>query len=172
MTRKSTTRNVVLAAAIGMAFLMSGACADSGNNEQQNEAQPAAAERPEAMSKEERLAMRRKMQESKEFERADVPDSNQTAGTVSGEVPADLLDKIYAHLEGNTGTGRSEFRLLVAESVQWPDGSLGCPEPGQMYTQALVNGYRIVIGIADRKYDYRASEHGFFKLCPGPGPAR
>jgi hypothetical protein len=27
----------------------------------------------------------------------------------------------------------------------WNDGSLGCPEPGMMYTQALVNGYWLII---------------------------
>ena len=151
---------------------MSGACADSSNNEQQDEAQPVTAERPEPMSKEERLKMRREMQEAKEFDRAAGLTGDQTAGKVAGEVPSDLLDKIYADLEGHSGASRSEFNLLVAESVEWPDGSLGCPEPGQMYTQALVNGYRIVIGVADQKYDYRASEKGFFKLCPGPGPAR
>ena len=172
MTRKLMTKHVMLAGVCSMAFLMNGACADSSNNEGQDETQPVAAERPEPMSREERLAMRRKMQEAKDLERADEIAGNQTAGEVTGEVPSDLLNKIYADLEGHSRTSRSEFTLLAAESVQWPDGSLGCPEPGQMYTQALVNGYRIVIGIADQQYDYRASEKGFFKLCPGPGLTR
>jgi hypothetical protein len=38
--------------------------------------------------------------------------------------------------------GIDSSRISVARSVEvtWPDGSIGCPEPGFMYTQALVPG--------------------------------
>ena len=32
--------------------------------------------------------------------------------------------------------------LTRAEQVTWPDGSLGCPEPGRSYSQALIAGFR------------------------------
>ena len=35
--------------------------------------------------------------------------------------------------------------IVRAEPVVWNDGSLGCPEPGMMYTQALLNGYWVII---------------------------
>jgi hypothetical protein len=38
-----------------------------------------------------------------------------------------------------------DAEAVVAERVTWSDGSLGCPEPDMMYTQALVEGYRIVL---------------------------
>jgi hypothetical protein len=38
-----------------------------------------------------------------------------------------------------------DAEAIVAERVTWSDGSLGCPEPDVMYTQALVDGYRIVL---------------------------
>ncbi len=173
MTPGIATKNLLLAGAIGFALLTGGACAESRENERQDDVgTPAAAERPEPMSREERLAMRQKLQEAKTVEQVAREDLDPTSGSVTGEVPDDLLQKIFADLEKQSGTNRSEFALLTAESAQWPDGSLGCPEPGQMYTQALVDGYRIVIGITDQKYDYRASEKGFFKLCPGPGLTR
>ena len=40
---------------------------------------------------------------------------------------------------------RADLKVLSAEAVTWSDGSLGCPEPGMMYTQALVPGYRVQI---------------------------
>jgi hypothetical protein len=55
-----------------------------------------------------------------------------------------------------------------AESVVWSDGSLGCPEPGMEYTQALVNGYWVIVEAAGKKYDFRVGGGGSFRLCP-PG---
>ena len=41
-----------------------------------------------------------------------------------------------------------QVKVLTVESVTWSDGSLGCPEPGMMYTQALVRGHRIRVDAA------------------------
>jgi len=35
--------------------------------------------------------------------------------------------------------------IVDVQAVVWPDTSLGCPQPDQMYAQVLVNGYRIVV---------------------------
>jgi len=123
------------------------------------------------MSKEERLAMRQKLMDERKVERAPVADEKPAASGVIGEVPDELLHNIYDDLEQQTKANRSKFTLLTAESVQWPDGSLGCPEPGQMYTQAIVDGYRVVIEHAGDTYDYHASGKGNFKICSGFRPA-
>jgi hypothetical protein len=52
-------------------------------------------------------------------------------------------------------------------AVTWPDGSLGCPQPGVNYTMALVPGYRIRVRAGERVLDYHASQRGYFVLCPG-----
>jgi len=44
-----------------------------------------------------------------------------------------------------------------------------------MYTQALVNGYWIVIEAAGKQYDFRVDRGGSFRLCPpgqGQPPSR
>ncbi len=61
--------------------------------------------------------------------------------------------------------------MVRAESAVWNDGALGCPEPGMMYTQALVNGYWVVIDAAGQNYDFRVDSRGNFRLC-GPGQGR
>jgi hypothetical protein len=61
---------------------------------------------------------------------------------------------------------RDDLVIVRAESVVWNDGSLGCPEPGMEYTQALVNGYWVVISGANQTYDFRVSRDGSFRLCP------
>jgi hypothetical protein len=88
--------------------------------------------------------------------------------SVKGEVPPAILEPILKEATALAKVGRDQLVVARAESVIWNDGSLGCPEPGMMYTQALVNGYWIVIGAAGRKYDFRVGSEGGFRLCP-PG---
>ncbi|MCS6828537.1 MAG: hypothetical protein NZ553_18130 [Caldilinea sp.] len=92
------------------------------------------------------------------------------SGGVTGEAPADLLEAILADAASRTGLERDALLVLQDEAVVWSDGSLGCPEPDMMYTQALVEGYHVIVQAGDRQLDYRASHSGFFKLCENPLP--
>jgi len=67
-----------------------------------------------------------------------------------------------------TGLDAGALRISSAERVIWSDGSLGCPQPGQMYTQALVPGHRIRIVAGEQTLDYHAGLRGEPRLCP-PG---
>ena len=87
------------------------------------------------------------------------------AAPVTGEAPSELLDAIIADLMTRKNIKRDEIAITRAETVIWPDGSLGCPRPGEMYTQATVEGYWIVLRWAEKEFDYRASAKGQFLLC-------
>jgi hypothetical protein len=87
-----------------------------------------------------------------------------------GEVPGDLLDAIVNDAAERAGIQRDEVEVLTAESVTWNDGSLGCPEPGMMYTQALVPGYRVVVEAGGEEMHFHASEGGSFRFCENPKP--
>jgi hypothetical protein len=91
-------------------------------------------------------------------------------GGVVGEVPEIILDEIISDLSQNLGVDNQEIQIIKADSVVWNDGSLGCAQPGMMYTQALVNGYQVVLAVGDQEYDYRASDTGYFFLCEGVLP--
>jgi hypothetical protein len=65
-----------------------------------------------------------------------------------------------------TGLPRSGLEIVSAEAVVWPDGSLGCAEPGMNYTMAPVQGYRIVIRAGGELLYYHASHWGQLMLCP------
>jgi len=86
--------------------------------------------------------------------------------SVKGEVPQAILEPILKEATALAKVGREQLVVVRAESVVWNDGSLGCPEPGMMYTQALVNGYWVVIEAAGRTYDFRVGSGGSFRLCP------
>lgn len=87
-----------------------------------------------------------------------------------GPLPADLEARLLVDLEARTGLARASFTLIRAEAVTWNDGSLGCPQPGMFYTQALVEGYWVVWQVGDQQYDYRATQRGTFVLC-APAPS-
>lgn len=84
---------------------------------------------------------------------------------VTGEVPQELLDLIIADLVEKLGIKQSDIQVIQAEAVTWRDGSLGCPKPGRFYTQALVDGYKVVLEANNVSYDYHAGNRGNFILC-------
>jgi hypothetical protein len=86
---------------------------------------------------------------------------------ITGEVPGELLDSILKDLSERTGIPREMIVIIEDQAVLWNDGSLGCAKPGEFYTQALVNGYRVILEINGETYDYRASDRGYFFLCEG-----
>jgi hypothetical protein len=74
---------------------------------------------------------------------------------VTGEVPEELLDAIREDLAQRLGVDTKGLQPVRAESVNWNDGSLGCPRPDQVYTQAITPGYHVVFEVDETYYDYR-----------------
>lgn len=89
-------------------------------------------------------------------------------GAGHAEVPPQLLAEVVDDLVARTDAKRSQVEVLRAEAVTWRNSSLGCPEPGMMYSQVLTEGYWIVLGHAGREHDYRARRGGSFLLCEQP----
>ncbi|MEO1201539.1 MAG: hypothetical protein AAFX10_02450 [Pseudomonadota bacterium] len=117
------------------------------------------------MSREERLELRRQLQADQIPDPARLPAPDDAA--VTGEVPQEMIDAILGDMVAQTGAERAALAVVQSEAKQWSSGALGCPEPGQMYTQAIVDGYKVVITYNGDRYDYRATTDGYFKLCPG-----
>ena len=81
--------------------------------------------------------------------------------TLDGAVTAARADAAR-----RTGLAPAALELVRAEPVTWGDGSLGCPQPGMGYTQALVPGYRVRLRGPAGELDYHASARGALLLCP------
>ena len=94
-----------------------------------------------------------------------VPTIPPAEPSVTGEASEELLGAILADLEKRLGVTRESIAVVETEAVTWNDGSLGCPQPGMMYTQALVDGYRVALQHGDQTFDYHASDRGYFFLC-------
>jgi hypothetical protein len=94
-----------------------------------------------------------------------VPPENSTP--IVGEVPNELLDAILSDLATRIGVALENITVIQGQATVWPDGSMGCAQPGLFYTQALVNGYWVILDVDGKQYDYRASDRGYFFLCEG-----
>ena len=60
----------------------------------------------------------------------------------------------------------SQITLVRAEAVDWPDSSLGCPQPGMMYLQVITPGYRLVLAAGGVSVEYHTDAGGRFVVCP------
>ncbi len=80
-------------------------------------------------------------------------------------VPQSRWDALVADLSARGVTGTPE--LVSSEAVTFSDGSLGCSAPGQSYTQAQIEGMRVVVSIDGKNYDYRFGQGAEAKLCGG-----
>ena len=95
-----------------------------------------------------------------------APTSTPQQSRVESQLPEAILGPILKDAAKLANVPREQLVIVRAESVVWNDGSLGCPEPGMEYAQALVNGYWVVIKAAGKVYDFRAGRDGSFRLCP------
>lgn len=57
-------------------------------------------------------------------------------------------------LARRTGAGIDEISLVSTVPEEWPDASLGCPRPGEMYAQVITPGYGIVLAVRGVEFEY------------------
>lgn len=72
-----------------------------------------------------------------------------------------------ADLATRRDVDEAEVTVVSVEEVTWRDGSLGCAKEGMMYTQALVDGSRIVLEVDSERYEYHQGQGRVF-LCEKP----
>jgi hypothetical protein len=61
-----------------------------------------------------------------------------------------------------------DIEVVLVESVVWPDGSFGCPQPGMVYAQVLQEGLRVVLRHGGLEYAYHSGGNQAPFLCEQP----
>jgi hypothetical protein len=64
------------------------------------------------------------------------------------------------------GVDPSQITLKSVEAHDFNDSSLGCPEPGRSYMQAITPGYVIVLQLGTETYEFHAAS-GNVVRCDG-----
>lgn len=70
------------------------------------------------------------------------------------------VEEAVTDLAARLAIAPEDITVLEVGEVRWPDGSLGLPEPGMVYTKAIVPGLRIILGALDRAFEYHSSAGG------------
>ncbi len=111
------------------------------------------------------------------------PSADETVTTLTTQPPKETIVKpiqpVEPHAEGpvaaavadlaaRLGVGESVITVVSVEEVTWPDGSLGCPQPGMRYTQVLVNGSLILLEVDGVTYEYHSGGGRDPFYCPNP----
>ena len=100
-----------------------------------------------------------------------IPDPVEAVGDASGQqvsttaIPREVRRAVVADAAKRFNVAESAVVLTRAEQVTWPDGSLGCPQPGRMYTQMLVAGFRVAAKTTEGELTYHTDGRGNVVNC-------
>jgi hypothetical protein len=76
-----------------------------------------------------------------------------------------LVDQAVADLATRLKVDASTIVTVSAQPMSWSDGSLGCPQPGMLYTQVMVDGALIELSVDGTSYSYHSGASGAPFLC-------
>jgi hypothetical protein len=80
-------------------------------------------------------------------------------GNVTGTVDAalkPLVDVAVSDLVRRLQVDAASITVVAVRSMEWPDRSLGCPQPGMAYPQTPVDGALIELSVAGTSYRYHS----------------
>ena len=72
-----------------------------------------------------------------------------------------------ADLAARLGVDEASIVVVDEQEVEWPDSSVGCPQPGMDYLQVITPGRLIILEVGGTRYEYHAGAGAPF-LCENP----
>lgn len=79
-----------------------------------------------------------------------------------------LIAKAVADLADRLGVAQTDIIVVSFESVTWPNGAMGCPQPGMQYTQVMTDGAKSVLEYGGITYSYHSGGVRDPFLCETP----
>jgi hypothetical protein len=87
-----------------------------------------------------------------------------TGGTTDPTAQA-LVEQARQDLANELEVDAGAVTLVQVQQVDWPDSSLGCPQPGGTYLQVITPGYRIELDAQGRRYMYHTDRQTTLVRC-------
>jgi hypothetical protein len=101
-----------------------------------------------------------------------TPSGTPSTGTPGAATPGanvsypEIVRRSIAQLATDKNIPESQIELVSVEQVEWPDSSLGCPEPGRAYLTVITPGYRIILKANNTQHEYHTNEKNMVIRCP------
>jgi hypothetical protein len=80
-----------------------------------------------------------------------------------------VVDQVIKDLAAQLNVTVDSITVVSVEAVEWPDASLGCPQPGMSYAQVITPGYRVVLEASGEQYEYHTGGTDFVLCEPQTG---
>ena len=78
----------------------------------------------------------------------------------SPEPPNSVIAATRQDLSRKTKISVNRLQIQASQPKTWPDGCLGLAKPGELCTQALVQGWRIILTDKQKTWVYRTDSSG------------
>lgn len=91
--------------------------------------------------------------------------SNVLPGSSANADPQPSVDAALQAAAAHLGLSPSGLHVDQVEAQQWGDSSLGCPQPGLMYSQIVTAGFLIVVSGGGKQLEYHSDDRGRVVLC-------
>jgi hypothetical protein len=91
--------------------------------------------------------------------------SSQPVSVTPPPESAAAVDAALQAAATHLGVSPDQLQVTLVEPHQWPDASLGCPQPGQMYSQVVTPGYLVMITSGGHQLEYHTDMRGRVTLC-------
>lgn len=88
-----------------------------------------------------------------------LPTPGSPLPTPGGAEPT-AVTRAASFLARRLGLPFDQVAVVSFEAVEWPDTSLGCPQPGMAYAQVIVPGYRVLLEAAGSAYQVHTNSDG------------
>ena len=66
------------------------------------------------------------------------------------------------------GVAPGQVKVVSITPMDWPDASLGCPDPDMMYGQVITPGYQAQVEVDGQVHDVHMDENGHGVVCTTP----
>lgn len=76
-----------------------------------------------------------------------------------------LVEQAREDLAQRLNISNDQITLLEANTVVWPDASLGCPQPDMVYQQIPLEGVLILLKVGEHEYEYHSGGSQNLFLC-------
>ena len=96
----------------------------------------------------------------------DTPSDTPDSPSVPSEAEK-VVERAKIDLAQRKGVAKEKIVLIRVEYVDWPDTSLGCPEPGKVYAQVITPGYKILLSDGQEEYEYHSDKENNVVYCQG-----
>ena len=102
------------------------------------------------------------LEQSKENagEPRDVPHAAGTPGATSNTA------WLTGAIADDLGVPPETVQVVSVEPRNWPDTSLGCPQPDMLYAQVVTPGYLVLVDVSGERIEYHTDERGTIVRCP------